>query len=493
MRKASVDWQSLSNDWENIYKDSKERWRDAFVPLFKGTIYDQGKAWNQEYGYRFNVVNLYASAWFDDYPLTFAQEINDTTKSNLSDMLQQAQFEGWSIPQMQERTDMLFRQWMKGDVTSDEMSWYKNRLPPHRTELIARTETMRSSNAGSFELFKEWGSQKKNWQATGDDRTRKSHMDAWGKYGDIKNAIPMDELFVVGATQLRYPGDPMGDTNETLNCRCCVLPVVDRSAPARQPPGDFKRYGDAQAWMKANYPNIDFQMAGMPLVHVNEIIKTFDEHAQKYPQAADTMRYLSFRKGSDYGVSKTGIAFAHSGRNERGIYFNSESSEWKRKTLQNVKAPKLGGWLIGDTNETRETLTHEFGHILDYYMRGENGSLMKVVGNDGMGQVSGTWSMWKNRNNLLKAKDADLLSRYGVTNINENIAEAFVAINFLPRAQWSDYITRFDTALNILAGNPAGIVASGQWKLLRTMADGPAKDAALAEIQALRRQLGFIG
>lgn len=228
-RKASIQWQNMHQDLQTFYLAQNENWRSAFAPLYVGVITDQAKGWNTQFGTSFDVPNIEAADWFNHYTLTFAQQINQTTLDTLGELFQQAQMEGWTIEQMQNRMDTLFRQWMNGNVTSEEMDWYTQRLPPYRTELIARTETLRSSNQGSLSLFKDWiPDGRKNWLASFDDRTRLTHIDAGTRYGvgGTVGSIPMDSPFMVGGAMMQCPGDTSAPASETINCRCCLAPDI---------------------------------------------------------------------------------------------------------------------------------------------------------------------------------------------------------------------------------------------------------------------------
>jgi len=140
--------------------------------------------------------------------------------------MQQGMYDGWSIPTLQDHIGEMFDQWMQGGDTSEDWDWYDARMPAYRLEMIARTETMRASNYGNLNLMSDWGIEKKEWLATADQRTRDTHLAAWDEYsGD--GAIPIDEAFIVGGAHLDYPGDPSGPPEETINCRCTTLPVVE--------------------------------------------------------------------------------------------------------------------------------------------------------------------------------------------------------------------------------------------------------------------------
>jgi hypothetical protein len=60
---------------------------------------------------------------------------------------------------------------------------------------------------------------KKEWVATLDGRTRHSHGMADGQ------RVEIDGKFKVGASELRYPGDPQGAAEEVYNCRCTMVTV----------------------------------------------------------------------------------------------------------------------------------------------------------------------------------------------------------------------------------------------------------------------------
>lgn len=87
----------------------------------------------------------------------------------------------------------------------------------------ARTAMTGAQNAGrqqAYDRAKSMGIKvKKEWIATLDGRTRHSHGMADGQQVEI------DGKFKVGASELRYPGDPQGRPEEVYNCRCTMVTV----------------------------------------------------------------------------------------------------------------------------------------------------------------------------------------------------------------------------------------------------------------------------
>jgi hypothetical protein len=99
-------------------------------------------------------------------------------------------------------------------------------------EMVARTQVIAASNAGGAARTQlmpdEVRPRYQVWMATMDSRTRATHVAADGQ------AVPVGELFTVGASSMAYPGDPTGSASETANCRCtqiysdeAALPDVD--------------------------------------------------------------------------------------------------------------------------------------------------------------------------------------------------------------------------------------------------------------------------
>jgi uncharacterized protein with gpF-like domain len=92
-----------------------------------------------------------------------------------------------------------------------------------RVMTIVRTEAIAAQNAGNFASFlslaaldpgTEW---EKAWLATEDRRTRPTHERA------DQQRVPLKEAFRVGGSRLMYPGDPSGEPEEVINCRCSLL------------------------------------------------------------------------------------------------------------------------------------------------------------------------------------------------------------------------------------------------------------------------------
>jgi HK97 family phage portal protein len=92
--------------------------------------------------------------------------------------------------------------------------------------MIARTETARAYNEGRMEAFEQQGVEEIEWLSARDEGVRQ---------GLFNHRI--DGQIRRRGTQfsngLEYPNDPLGEPGNTINCRCVVLPVIRRAAPAQ--------------------------------------------------------------------------------------------------------------------------------------------------------------------------------------------------------------------------------------------------------------------
>ena len=85
-----------------------------------------------------------------------------------------------------------------------------------------RTATTSAENGGRQARYEEIARSgvdvSKQWMATGDERTRESHMAVNGE------SAPIDGYFSNG---LKYPADPNGAASEVYNCRCTMRLIVE--------------------------------------------------------------------------------------------------------------------------------------------------------------------------------------------------------------------------------------------------------------------------
>lgn len=222
--RASVNWITIQELLELYLRgECPANWKTTLIPMLQGIIEDQAGQLATTFGFQFDVRNVFTLNSYLDYVVTFAQPIVKTTNDGIVTLLAQAGKEGWSIRRMEQRMGLMFEEWQKGTTNPEDWEWYEGRKPQHRREAIARTETIRASNFGAQTIYKESGVRSREWLATGDHRTRPSHMEASGQ---VK---PIGEPFLVGGFRMMYPGDASlgAPPEQIVNCRCTVVPVIE--------------------------------------------------------------------------------------------------------------------------------------------------------------------------------------------------------------------------------------------------------------------------
>ncbi len=223
--KEMLSWESYRVDVGAYLREHADgRWREAFVPLIRGLVADHAGNWEAQFGVEFDVPSIFSLEWFQDYELRFAQPIMQTTSNDISDLLLRGQLEGWGLAKTRNALGLLFDRYTSNASLSEEQrAWFGDRMPTYRRELIARTETIRASGAGSQAMLSAWGAPAKEWLATRDGRTRDSHLHADGQ------VVPTHLPFTVGGFRMMYPGDTaMGaPLSEICNCRCAIAPVME--------------------------------------------------------------------------------------------------------------------------------------------------------------------------------------------------------------------------------------------------------------------------
>ena len=62
-----------------------------------GVMGESGEEWAAQLGVQFDVRNLEAEAWFQQYVLEFADPISDTSSEVIDNLITQGMAEGWSV------------------------------------------------------------------------------------------------------------------------------------------------------------------------------------------------------------------------------------------------------------------------------------------------------------------------------------------------------------------------------------------------------------
>ncbi len=180
----------------------KEIFAQISMPIFTEIIKTRGQRAAKLVGAEtFNITDK-IKKFIDKKTIKFATEVNDTTQNKVKEALKAGVDAGEGAIELGKRV---------ADV-------FKTR-EGYDSQRIARTEVISASNEADLEAFKQSDVvEKKEWLATMDDRVRESHAEVNGE------VVGLDEEFSNG---LKFPGDIVGDPEETINCRCTLLPVVE--------------------------------------------------------------------------------------------------------------------------------------------------------------------------------------------------------------------------------------------------------------------------
>jgi len=164
----------------------------------------------------FDLVNEYFSKWVEKEGLKLAKDINGTTYDALRAKIQE------SIKAGIEAGDSMAK--IGKQVDADCIFIY-TQMTESRAELIARTETMRSVNFGSFVTYKQTGVEKIEWIASPGKSTREAHR--VGAAFGAPLIADIDKGFMIGGERLMFPGDPNGSASNTCNCRCTTAAIIE--------------------------------------------------------------------------------------------------------------------------------------------------------------------------------------------------------------------------------------------------------------------------
>lgn len=280
--KADIDWQTINTEWKRYLEAAGDDWRSAFIPVLQGLMVDQGERLNVEFGMEFDVRNLYTEEFLIDYLMPFAESVRDTTGDGLNELLTQAMQEGWSIPRTQRGLRLMFDQWIGGDARdicqrenlTPEQQWFCQRRTPYRTELIARTESIRSSSRGSVALYEAWNIEGKQWWAQIDERTCVFCAEMHEKIIGVSEAFfpqggRMNVQVGDRTATLKFDYEEVTSSPLHPGCRCTILPwsqrweqlMPEEPVPVSERPR-FETSAEALDWLhkkgvKVAYESID--------------------------------------------------------------------------------------------------------------------------------------------------------------------------------------------------------------------------------------------
>ena len=164
------------------------------------------------------LTNEAFNQWVERYGLLKATEINETSKKKLLKAFRKALADGIEEGMSIEN--------LRKELQKESANVFEE-LSNTRAYLIARTESGASINIGQVATYKATGIEKKQWLATYDNRTRESHLMMMDKIANIDETFEVERESDGGIDNMLYPLDPNGSAENTCNCRCSILPVIE--------------------------------------------------------------------------------------------------------------------------------------------------------------------------------------------------------------------------------------------------------------------------
>lgn len=185
-------------------------WADGFMPLMLGLTNDQVAEWVAALGVDWSIENPAVEAFIRQYSFQFAEKIGETTREEIREMMSAAQDEGWSITKMIDEIQSIYGGWSET-----------------RAEMIARSETIRSSNAGQVEAFRQTGVVEHEWYASPDERTCPFCAEMHGQKIAVGGVWQPEgaEMVVSGQRLVMSYGDVLYPPLHP-NCRCTTMAVL---------------------------------------------------------------------------------------------------------------------------------------------------------------------------------------------------------------------------------------------------------------------------
>ena len=194
-----------------------EEWELLFLPLFTGLLVEQSALWAETLGVgAWDITNPEAQVFIKEYAFKFADGLGGATKEYIRVMVSSAQTHGWSVNKLR-----------------DELTGLYTGFDKTRAQMIARTETIRSSNAGAVMSYQQAGIEYKQWYTAQDGQVCGFCQEMHNKIvGVSDNYWAMGDTMTVDVPDAKpismaLTYEDVGAPPLHPNCRCTILPVVE--------------------------------------------------------------------------------------------------------------------------------------------------------------------------------------------------------------------------------------------------------------------------
>lgn len=171
----------------------------AIIEDFGNDTWDMLKSQGPLHSKAFNPWSDFIQLWVRNRAAEKVKQVIDTTKDLIRNVIAIGQSEGLGVTKIAAKIRERFAGFSR-----------------RRAETIARTETVASSNFGSYASARQTGlNPKKTWVSSRDDRVRDTHEAVDGV------TVGIDEEFHVGEDVMLHPGGG-SKAEENIHCRCTM-------------------------------------------------------------------------------------------------------------------------------------------------------------------------------------------------------------------------------------------------------------------------------
>ena len=363
----------------------------------------------------------------------------------------------------------------------------------YRSMTIARTEGHRvqaqSAMNAAYNAKEKGADLLKQWDAALDARTRDSHAKVDGEIREL------DKPFSNG---LMFPGDPGGGAAEVVNCRCALLQrarwaldeeelqtLQDRAAYfGLDKTANFDEYKEKylNATKTAANSFESIKLTGIDADYIPKIENTFNGLMMDYPvKGLSVKTHKSANEFGHYlggieGITKNGEDYA---RFNSTVSISNVLHKNKAKSASEhiSRYDEVFSPLAGAKNADLATLSHEYGHAIDYaYTLANEPKLrafaekyktaIKITDADIQEINAFNTALGRSDKRLSREIFNELQAEYGLdymgtimridqeygsyasSSISEFLAEGFSNMRVLPEESKSDFMKSFERIFN---------------------------------------------
>jgi len=263
----------------------------------------------------------------------------------------------------------------------------------------------------------------------------------------------------------------------------------------------FKTTTEAENYLESRFKNLTVDFKGFDLTVLRSVVGEFTRLADEWPEVAERLKYLGTYKNKQKPVTITFTTgrqarFLPTGDDRRryGMRFRSnenghtdgfrlglnasKDAHGNLRALQIRKeSNKFSGWSASENIEA--TLTHEFGHCIDYWIR-EDLATASVTEYDA-GAIGKLYRAFRRSVRTDRA-----VSEYSLKNEAEAFAEMYTFREKRPRAEWPANVRAFDLFLTEFRK-----LRPIEARNVKRLSSAPDQAKALDEIKAIWNALGL--